>query len=173
MTIEQRVEKLEQELTETKAQAARAKRRNRCLLAAGGLCLAIGLVAWAFGAGELLAQPAAPTAKEVRAKRFVVEDANGKSRAMLTVNKDDPGLALLDKNGKPRATLIVGKRGAGLVLWNKNGKSGVMLSLSNDQPALMLSDAKGKTRAALNVNKDGAGLLLIDAKGKIIWGAPR
>jgi hypothetical protein len=38
--------------------------------------------------------------KEIRAKRFILEDENGKVLAALVVDKDGPGLRLWDENGK-------------------------------------------------------------------------
>jgi len=60
--------------------------------------------------------------KEIRANRFVLEDENGKTRAMLWVNKDTPGLSLYDKNGEQRAWLSVGNDNAGLGLYDGKGK---------------------------------------------------
>jgi ferric-dicitrate binding protein FerR (iron transport regulator) len=48
MTTEERLENLEQELAQTKAQAARANRRNRWLVAGLVLCLAVCAVFWTF-----------------------------------------------------------------------------------------------------------------------------
>ena len=59
MTTEERLEKLEQEL-------ARAKRRNRWLLAGAVLCLGIVALAWAFGPVKALAQAGKPVADKDR-----------------------------------------------------------------------------------------------------------
>jgi len=68
-----------------------------------------------------LAKAVGRAEKVIRAKRFVLEDENGKTRASLIVGKDGPGLVLLDENGKPRAMLSVLKDGPGLALYDENG----------------------------------------------------
>ena len=95
MTTEERMEKLEREL-------ARAKRRNRWLAV---VLLTIGATALAVTA---LSAPSIPTAlaeaggpvNEVRASRFVLVDETGKTRAGLAVDKDGPGLGLVDEKGE-------------------------------------------------------------------------
>ena len=143
MTTEERVGKLEKDL-------ARVRRFNHWLLAA--LCLCVG--AWAFTAVLSLqranTQEAGAAAKEFRAKAFIVEDDNGKTRATLMASKDESGLTLLDETGAIRAGLGVGKDGVGL----------------------RVTDEKGKDRIALGLGKQWPGLLLYDEKGKVIWKAP-
>ena len=178
MTIEERLENMEREV-------GRQKRRNRWLLGAilllaGGLIVPTAFRTRAQGAG---------TAKEVRAEAFIVEDENGKDRAVLSVTKDGPYLALYDKNGKSRAWLAVDKDIPGLTLYDKNGKSraeldvlknGPRLSLFDENgksciglavieegPLLLLDDKNGKSRAWLAVEKNGPSLSLLDEKGKI------
>ena len=61
--------------------------------------------------------------KVIRANQFVLEDDNGKTRAVLDVGKDGvPGLYLYDDNGTPRAMLGVSKGGSVLALCDKNGR---------------------------------------------------
>ena len=96
MTTEDRLEKLERELS-------RANRRNRCLLAVVGLAV-VGLgLAWAWNKTTATAQGqgAAAAPKVIRAKEFILQDANGKLRAVLSVEKGEPGLHLYDEKGKP------------------------------------------------------------------------
>jgi len=117
MTTEERLEKLERELT-------RANRCNRWLLA--GVVLAAGLLAlawtWTQSTAVAQAQGAETAPKVIRANKLVIEDEKGKIRVILSVNKDGASLALDDENGKTRASLNVYK----------------------DRPSLTLSDADGK-----------------------------
>ena len=127
MTIEERLEKLEQEL-------ARAKRRNRHLLvfalvAAGVAVLA---AAWIGTPGKVLAENGAKAPNVVRANGFILEDADGKSRATLVASKDGPALRLFDENGKVRATLTALKDGPGLCLFDENGKFRATLGALKD-----------------------------------------
>lgn len=67
MTVEERLQKLEKELS-------RVNRRNRRLLAAVVVFLAIGVVCWIFGPqvvlAQLLAQNAANSLREILRKSF-------------------------------------------------------------------------------------------------------
>jgi hypothetical protein len=112
--------------------------------------------------------------KVVRANQFVLEDENGKTRAVLDVGKDGvPGLYLYDDNGTPRAMLGVGNYGSMLALCDKNGKTLIALTVSKDGSSLRLSDDNGKPRVRLTVGNDGVpGLTLLYANGVQIWSKP-
>ena len=150
MTIEERVEKVEIGL-------ARAKRRNRLLLA--GMMLSFVLLTVAMTAGV------ASREDVVNAKQFNLLDDNGKTRAVLKV-KDGPGLALYDANGKPRVILAVDEDGPKLNLFDENEKTRAALGVGKDWVQLKLYDENGKFRIALSVNKEGPGLDLIHENGK-------
>jgi hypothetical protein len=104
--------------------------------------------------------------KEIRANRFILEDDNGKTRAMLIVDKDGSALALYDENGKPGASLSLFKKGPMLELYAENGKSRAVLTMIEGWPGLTLHDEKGNRRVLLGMLKDGPGLLLNDENGK-------
>jgi hypothetical protein len=157
MTTDERIENLEKGL-------ASARRLNRWLLAAVGLALGVWILAGTFGP-TMAAAPAAG-GKEVRANHFVVEDENGKVRAVLAVFKDGPGLTLADENGNPRAMLIMGKGGPALTLSDENGKVRAGLNATKETAGLTLADENGKNRAALVVGKNGPQVGLSDDKGK-------
>ena len=144
MTTDERIENLEKGL-------ATARRLNRWLLAAVGLALGAWILTGSIGPTTAGAPGGAAAVKEVRANTFIVEDANGKTRAKLAmVGADGPVLVLADENGKVRA----------------------MLSVDEAGPGLDLRDENGKPRALLGVTKDGPGLDLLDENGKPIWQAP-
>ena len=63
-------------------------------------------------------------AKEIRASRFIVEDEEGYSRAVLKADGWGPVLVMKGRNGRP----------------------GVMLGLFNDGPMLSMDDWKQTTR---------------------------
>ena len=115
MTTDERIENLEKGL-------ASARRFNRWLLAAVGLALGVCILAGTFGPTMAAAPGGGAAVKEVRANRFVLEDENGKGRAVLGVDKDGPGLGLFDAAGTPRAMLSVDKDGSGLDLLDAAGK---------------------------------------------------
>ena len=142
MSIEERLEYIERELV-------CQKRRNRwlvfiVLLVALGAVIPAVLETTAFRAGA-----AAGAGNEVRANAFILEDKNGKVRALLDANEDGPILYFNDKNGKTRAWLAVWETG----------------------PDLVMFDEDGKTRIAIKVDENGPGLTLYDEKRAIIWSA--
>jgi hypothetical protein len=152
MTIEERVEKVEMEL-------ARAKRRNRLLLA--GVLLAVVLLA--VGATT----PGVASREDVvKAKQFILVDVNDKTRAELSVTAMGPVLGLFDKKGIARAILSVPEDGPGLSLSNENGKIRAILSVPEDGPMLYLYDESGKAHTGLVMFKDGSSLNLSDKNGK-------
>src|SRR5512139_446038 len=116
--VEERLERLERALLTE-------KRRNRWLLAVGGLAAAGCVLAWVVGNTTTTAQ--AQGSKVIRANEFILEDQNGKTRAMFALTKDGPWLALLDENEKHRVGLTVSKTGPGLALLDENGKFRVTL----------------------------------------------
>jgi len=140
MTTDERMEKLE-------GQLARVRWVNYCLIA----CIALSLGAWfilkTFGPERVWSQSGA---KEIRANCFILEDENGKRRALLDMGMGGPSLSLLDENGKPRAVLAVIKEG----------------------PTLGLLDENGKSRALLAASKDGPELSMYDENDRVIWRAP-
>jgi hypothetical protein len=145
--IEERLEKLE--------------RQNRRMKLAG-----LGAVVIA-GAFVLMGQASGPrTPPEVRAKSFVLMDANGETRARLYMSAKAPMLELFDANGKPRAGLGVTSDGPELDLYDAKGNPRAEMDAFSDGPGLDLADANGKVRAQLAVNSDGPILDLNGADGK-------
>ena len=90
MTTEERLEKIEQELKETKAGLTASKRLNRWMLGSGAL-LILGCLTIAATPGNY---------RTIRANTFILEDANGKTRAAMAALKDGPWLGILDANEK-------------------------------------------------------------------------
>ena len=120
------------------------------------------------------AQGAHDEPKVIRANQFILEDDNGKTRAVLDVGKDGvPGFYLYDENATPRAMLGVTNYGAMLALCDKKGKTVASLAVSDDGTSLRLSDDNGKPRLRVDVGKDGVpGLTLLYANGVKIWSKP-
>jgi len=176
MTIEERLENMERAL-------GRMKRRNRWLLGAilllaGGLIVPAVFETTAFRARA----QGAKTAKEIRAKAFVLEDENGKVRAGLSVFRDVPSLKLSDEYGKTRAALTVIKNGPWLALYDEKGQGRAGLGVLKDSPHLTFFDENGNDRFAAGkiatVSPDGktieypeSSLILYGPDGKVIWSA--
>lgn len=155
IALEERVEKLESELKH-------AKRQRRLTWGVAAVVVVLAVVMF-YPQGKVAAQ--GNIADEIRARKIVLVDENGKTRASLGVLKDGPALGLTDENGKPGVVLSVDKDGAGLFLY-ENGKSRAVLGLNKDGPVLWQYDENGEPRVALGALKDGKGLLLYDENGK-------
>lgn len=155
MIIEDRMEKMEREL-------ARATRDNRRLLA--GLIIVFGLAVtvWILAPGmTILAGHRAP--KEIHSTKFILEDANGKSRAELGMTEDGPVFRLKDQNGKDRALLYIHDK-VGLTLNDENGKTRLALGVIQNAPCLFFFDTNDESRISLTVLKEGPFLGLYDEK---------
>ena len=168
-TTEERLANLEREL-------ARAKRRNRRLLAVAGLAVGAFALVWivAGTANRAEAQGAAVPAV-IRAKKFILEDENGNTRIALGTDQvlDLSPLKEAMKNpGTSRFALVqlTVMSGPGLTVYDEKGKARIMLYVSNEaltpEPTLILYDEKCKQRTHLCVDKDGPLLRLRDEKGK-------
>ena len=149
MTIEERMTRLE--------------RKNRRLT----LALVLTGLAAILAVGVGMAAPVA-VPDEVKAHKFTLVDADGKTRAELGLNTgpNGPGLKLFDENGNMRVGLGLLPDGPNLTLRDENGKTRVSLNVTKDSicsSILSLSGENGRTGAALSTD----GLLLTDANGKM------
>ena len=158
MTTEERIGKLEHDLVA-------AKSRNRWTLTA------LLLVAVGCGYNTITAAKS-----EIKARRFVVVDAQGKLRALLGVGDDGtPELSMSDVQGELRASLHVAADGRPtLRMSDAQGKSRALLGVTADgSSALGIFDAQGKSRAVLGMTADGSSALgIFDAQERKIWSAP-
>jgi len=157
MTTDERLEKLERELS-------RARTRFRWLVVGAGLCVMSVAVIYAFGQYKTTFLPRATEAsKEIRANNFVLEDKNGKNRASLGMDEDGVVLRLKYGNG---AALCLHDDKMVLSLSDNNGKPRAVLGATQKGPILCLYDEREEPRATLVVLKDGPHLILYDEKGK-------
>jgi hypothetical protein len=164
MTTEERLEKLERELS-------RARKRFRALVVGAGLCLASLVAVYAYGQLQLSFKPrpdAAEESEELRARNFVLEDGKGQVRATLGMYEGTVMLRLHTENGDPGALLYLNDERAGVTLNDNNGKHRAVLAVAQNMPILCLYDEKGEPRASLAVIKDGPRLTMRDDKGQII-----
>lgn len=145
MTTEERLEMLEQELTN-------AKRRIRWIIGSVTI-LVLGCLTIAATPGD---------SKIIRANKFVLEDVNGITLADLGLLGDKPTLTFCDMKGEFRSTLSADA----LFMSDKNGKLRVSVNIGNDGPKLALHDESGKVRAEISVNEHGPGFMMFDEIGK-------
>jgi len=102
------------------------------------------------------------TVNEVRARRFVLVDEAGKTRAALQMVPTGAGLDLYDAAGKRRAALSADKLGARLALLDENGRCRVMLTLLG---------TKAWNEGTNTLELPHSSLDLYDENGKVIWTA--
>jgi hypothetical protein len=95
------------------------EKKNRRLVRIGGAAL--------IALAGLGAMSLRPTCNTVSAERFVLRDAQGRQRALLTAYETGgaPQLALYDTSGRAAATLGVEKTGAFLALADGNAEKSV------------------------------------------------
>ena len=158
MTPEQQVEKLERQL--------------RRLLRIGSTVLVTVLSVVALCAGLLVTnraraqsgpQPDVVTATEVR-----LVDAQGRARAVLAMEENEPRLRLYDEQGRVRASL-----GPNLVIAGADGKPGASLGVNEHASTLALG-RDGNVRALLTVDEGAKPRLVFrDSTGKTSWSAPK
>ncbi len=145
MTIEQRLDGLEQELN-------RVKRRNTWLLVAFGLAMSV-----AFIEHSTTAQ-AQGQVGVIRAKAFVLEDAKGHGRAMLAVLQDEPVLNFYDEKGLERVRMRTTSSGSELLLFDDKGSSPlVQLDVTSGNGNAIFTGKRSRIFAG---HPDGAHILL-------------
>ena len=131
----------------------------------------------------------------VRARKFTLVDAAGKTRGIFTTTKGDPALCLVDVAGTTRRVFCAINGETALTLFDAQGRirgsfstvrgqadlslddatgttRGVFFTSKDGEPTLALCDARGKIRGAFTTKDGKPELLLWDVKGKGIWQAP-
>lgn len=129
----------------------------------------------------------------IRARAFILEDDQGRTRGGLRITDEQPGLFLVDENGKecvslfmlregpmlllqdrrndkPRIGLSVLKNIPSIVIFDENGVPCVWLSMTENNPELIL--LKNNIGVSVMVNETGSALTMYDKNGKKIWQAP-
>jgi hypothetical protein len=190
MTTDERLERLERELT-------MAKRHNRWLIAIAGTIILTLFLARIFSGNEntIQAQAQGSEGKVIVANKFILQDEtsrtravlstdkgnallvmsdrNGKLRVLLDTSNDRPGLALFDEEKNVRAVISLNKDVSSLDLHGKSGTGGITLSVIEHGVGLTLLDERKKPRVGLGFAKDSGPLLqMFDEKGKPFWSAP-
>jgi hypothetical protein len=153
MTIDERIEKLEQGLT-------RARRTNAGLL----IILCLGVAAMISGAA--VEEKKTEVAKMIRAQKIMLEDEKGRPRLFLNGTGEEPGLSLADETGVVRANLLMFMEEPSLVLRDNKGMKRLQAGLTGEGPRIWLNDEKGNTRLSQVVEKEGSGLLVFDDNDK-------
>jgi hypothetical protein len=192
VTSVERLEMLEKELKQ-------AKRGNRWMLVVVVFSLGISIVALLTRtsvrrAATVQPEGGVPTEGYLYARAFIIEDENGKIRAMFGINEDGPALGLCDEKGVIRAGLSVYAEGPSLDMYDDKGAiraglavraEGPSLDLYDDKalraavdlydsvPSMGLYDENGSLRAAMAVSGSGdPSVGVYDDKGGSLWRVP-
>jgi hypothetical protein len=132
----------------------------------------VGLYVWQPASGRAEAA-ASVVPGVVKATRFELVDAEGKSRVVLSADRA-VWLSFLDSKGIERMAL--GTEGNGMpeiAMMDQKKMAKVMLLVSPVGTGLMISDGKNNTRLSAGLEKDDTPLLnLFDAKGNVLFKAP-
>ncbi len=176
----------------TEERLTRLERKNRRLtlaLVLTGLAAALAVTA---GMG-----PAGAVPDEVKAHRFTLVDADGKTRARLGPSSEGASFILFDASGKGRAGFGMTKQGPEILMTDEKGKPQVKLAAEGapllelfdengklradlmvtrggvgEGPAFQLFDVYGRARAALMVSKDGPSFVLLNRSGGVLRSWP-
>jgi hypothetical protein len=152
MANDERLKRLERELVW-------AKRCIYVLSAGVVMILLAGLAVWAAFKGV----PGVP--RVVRANRFVVEDDQGKARAVLGWDSTGTQLTLLDSKGGTRLAISLVKDLPSLTIYDPEGDPGALLWTTQEGSELHLAHTNGASRAVLGATPNGVGLRMDDAEG--------
>ena len=112
---------------------------------------------------------AAAAPRVVSARKFVLLDQAGKTRAQLDItNRGVAQLAIMDGSGALRAGLGVARDGApGLGLYDSKGKTRVEVAYIAESPRIRVFSGEGTPVIAFGVGPaGGAGMALYDRSGK-------
>lgn len=113
--------------------------------------------------------PAFVMPKDIEAESFVLKDANGKTRAELSMSGTGPSLKLLDQSGSALVSLSLNDSAPGgpfVLLSDPQHHAGISMSvLENAGSQLSLNGASPDAQAHLGVTSDGTSLELSDSEG--------
>lgn len=157
MTTEERLTRLEQELSGVRAELDAARQGNSVIYARSFVVV--------DDQGNKLA-----SLGEVGIKTghpgLALFDQNGDTRLALSLFDDEPALYMYGDDYEPRLALSFFSDGPELTLFNEGGVPSVDLYTSNDQqPTLHLKDSRNHTRVLLSVAEDGPKVALFDEGG--------
>jgi len=132
-----------------------------------GLLLFVGSGVWALvlmhGFPTVSAKVATtPTVQSVvRTRKLEVVNANGKTNAVLTTDKNGAILLLSDANGGNSAILKLNTDG--YCLWFSGGKKNAQVRL--DSTGLCFWDVNGNPRVYINTDENGSKISIADSNG--------
>lgn len=138
------------------------ERRNRFMNVCGLVVLLCAVAALLMGQVSL--SPSGPS-KVIEAERFILRDAMGNARAILSMVGDGPGLGFQDKDGKLRVLLGLSDGVSSVGLFDKRGKPRVGMNVTPEgTPTVVLTGEDQMPRVVIAVSPDGSSGLTINDK---------
>jgi hypothetical protein len=108
--------------------------------------------------------------RTLTARKILLKDESGTTRAILGMRSAGPGLTLYDQNGENvEALLTVLKTGPILSLYDANGAARVLLGVTPKGATLAFNDPKGKLRAEVGFLSGTPNVTFFDAEGKPVY----
>ncbi len=135
----------------------RLEAENRVLKVLGAACLLLSVC--------LLVVACSNDRQAIRAQRFVLVDAHGKTMGGLVAGSEGPALELYDGNGILRVVISLAGGMPNLTLKDASGTGRLVLGIVPTGPGLILADEQGALRARLDVGHEGPRLYVEDEKG--------
>ena len=130
------------------ARMERLERENKRLKLIGGAVLLL------FGVCLMLGFAPADNPQEIKAERFLVIDKDGKTRAVLGMDRNNAALLMSDPTGRRLLSVKFAPDGvSALVFFDSNGTPRLELALTRTGPVLNCIGEDSELRASL----DGAG----------------
>jgi hypothetical protein len=106
----------------------------------------------------------------VTARKIVLKDEAGITRAILGMRSAGPGLTLYNQNGENvQALLTVLQTGPVLSLYDAKGTTRVLLGVTPKGATLAFNDPKGKLRAEVGFLSNTPSVTFFDANGKPVY----
>jgi hypothetical protein len=135
----------------------------------GRLRLAVALIAILAGC-VLFAGARFGRGRTVTARRIVLKDETGATRAILGMRSAGPGLTLYDASGNNiEALLSVLQTGPILSLYDAKGVTRVLLGVTPKGATLAFNDPEGKLRAEIGLLSDTPSITFFDPNGKPVY----
>lgn len=110
-------------------------------------------------------------ARTLTARRIVLRDDTGTTRAILGMRSAGPGLTLYNQGGDLRALLTVVETGPVLSLYDANGTTRVLLGVTPKGATLAFNDSHGKLRAEMGFSSNTPHMTFFDPHGKPVYRA--
>jgi hypothetical protein len=108
--------------------------------------------------------------RTVTARRIVLKDASGTTRAILGMRSEGPGLTLYDSSGdNVEALLTVLQTGPILSLYDRNGITRVLLGVTPKGATLAFNSPTGKLRAEMGFLSNTPSITFFGSNGKPVY----